>query len=296
MENKKEKKEPGIVYPPDFDQTKAEPEKQPDPEQKSETPAVQQTQAVVINRSQIKTWQDALKALPTGLAQTPLNEKRIQIEVGFAAQLIRKNPQLQKCNPVTIFDSVVFAARIGMTLNPALGLSHLVPYGTDCTFSIDYKGWVAIFRDAGLIKDVNTQLVFNDEIFHRDPASGTIVHTPVDAESEEAHMKRKLLGGYNIFIFPDGSQSVPEWIPAWELDKIAKVSPAANSQYGPRKKWRDEMHKKSIIKRHGKKFRSLQNDERIEAMFQHEKEQDERNNKRTQIADDWDIQTPEEVV
>lgn len=271
-ENKETEVKDGIEVPPGFNA----PAPKPEPEVKPAVQPKQENKPAVLNRSQIRTWQDALKALPNGLSGTPLDERRIQVEVGFAAQLVRKKDELQRCSPHSIYDAVIFAARINLTLNPALGLCHLVPRKGECCLDIDYKGWVAILREDGMIKDVITELVFADETFERLPAEGTIKHIPKDAATEEEHNRRKIVGGYNIFVLPDGSKSSPEWIPAWELEKIAKVSPAAN---GPRKVWRDQMHKKGIIKRHAKIFRSLQNNSRIEEMFQNEKENDEANHR-----------------
>lgn len=228
----------------------------------------------IIKRKDIKTMPDVMRALPAQLENIGFDPRRISVEIGFATQLVRKNPSLDKCNPQTIFDSVLYAARIGITLNPALQLCHLVPRGGECCLDMDYKGWLAVLRDYGVIKDAITNIVFSDEVFKRNAADGTIIHEPVDAENEVEHNKRKIVGAYNVFILKDGTRSAAEWIPAWELEKIAMVSPAGGSNFSPRKKWRDEMHKKSVIKRHAKKFRSMQTDERIAAMFENEDKND----------------------
>lgn len=245
----------------------------------------------VLNRSTIKTWQDALKALPTGLSNTPLNETRIQVEVGFAAQIIRNNNYLQKCSATSIFDAVIYAARIGVTINPAMGLAYLVPRGDKCCLDIGYLGWRATLVSYGAIKHIDGYVVYEDETFTWNPAIGELNHIPTFAKSEQEQKQRKVHGAYAKAILPDGT-NVFEFIPAWELEKIKKVSPAASSGFSPYSNWEGEMTRKAPIKRLAKKLLILQDDDRVRAMFEVEKQNDE-NKPEKKIHQDW---TDAEVV
>jgi phage RecT family recombinase len=291
LEDKKkewEAKNPGIEMPPDDFFTDAPDDKKEEKAQAvaqqatppANVPAVPQKKSLP-NRSQIKTWKDAMLALPVGLSSTPLDERRIQTEVAFAAQIIRKNDYLQQADPVTIYDAVVYAARIGLTLNPALGLCYLVPrknnkaQRVECNLEIGYRGWIATLRDYGVIRDMDAFVVYEDETFSWNPAANMLIHEPKFAASESEHKGRAVKCAYCRVITSDGLITY-EVIPAWELEKIKAVSSAASKGFSPHESWADEMRKKGPIKRKAKKLLTLQNDERIHAMFQKEKENDER--------------------
>ena len=77
-----------------------------------------------------------------------------------------------------------------------------------------------------------------------------------------------------------------EFIPAWELEKIKKVSAAAKSGFSPYTDWEQEMTRKAPIKRLSKKLLVLQDDDRVKAMFEVEKENDDRKEEK-KIHSDW---------
>ena len=278
-------KEPGIEYPEGFDtpaeqqqQQQQPPPAQPPVAEQTQVPAVQPqpqppaqlpAEKTVTDRNAIRSISDALNSLPAQLEKLNLDARRINIELGFASQAIRKGSYLKQCDPKTIFDAVIFAARIGLTLNPALGLCYLVPRRNkdkwECSLDVGYKGWSAILRANKSVSDINAVVAYEDEIFEWNPASGKIKHFPVFAKSETEHNARKVKCAYTVAILPDG-KVVHEVIPAWELEKIEKTSPASKG-FTPYKSWKDEMLKKAPIKRHAKKLLPLQNHEAIAEMF-----------------------------
>jgi recombination protein RecT len=275
-------KEPGIEYPEGFD-TPAE-QQQPPPAQppvaeqtQTQVPAVQPqpqppaqlpAEKTVTDRNAIRSISDALKSLPAQLEKLQLSGKRIQTELGFATIAIRKNDYLKKSDPKSIFDAVLFAARIGLTLNPALGFAYLVPRSNKCSLDIGYKGWSAILRTSGAVSDINAFVVYDDEDFDWQPAINKLLHRPKFAKSEAEHDARKVYCAYTVAILPDG-KIVHEVIPAWELEKIENTSPASKG-YTPYKTWKDEMMRKAPIKRHAKKLLKLQDNEAIAEMFENE--------------------------
>lgn len=52
-----------------------------------------------------------------------------------------QNPALQKCDPVSIFGSIITASQLG--LEPGVnGQGYLIPYGKKCNFVPGWKGLV----------------------------------------------------------------------------------------------------------------------------------------------------------
>lgn len=294
-------REQGIIYPEGFD-TPAEQQQPPaqlpvSEQTQTQVPAVQlqppaqlPAEKTVTDRNAIKSISDALNSLPAQLEKLNLDARRINIELGFASQAIRKSNYLKQCDPKTIFDAVIFAARIGLTLNPALGLCYLVPRRNqqkwECSLDVGYKGWSAILRANKSVSDINAVVVYEDEIFEWDPASGKIKHFPVFAKSEAEHNARKIKCAYTVATLPDG-KIVHEVIPAWELEKIEKTSPASKG-FTPYKTWKDEMLKKAPIKRHAKKLLPLQNQEAIAEMFEDENNNSEPVNSTTKTR--WQLE------
>lgn len=181
------------------------------------------------------------------------NEKAKQkamIEYGFAKNIFRNNSSLQKCDPISILESVVNIARTSLSLNPALRLAYLIPRKGKCTLDISYMGMIKLLRDSGAIKHIEAFIVFDDEEFEHDITNNQMIHKPVYAKSEDEHMKRQILGCYTRAELPSGYVSYC-FMPLWEIMKVKKESKntGENSVWN---KWRDEMIKKTVIKRHTK--------------------------------------------
>lgn len=257
----------GIDTPPDF----------------NNVPAKQEPKA--LTRAKIATWGQALQALPDKFAALQVESKRATIELGFAMQIIQNNSALQKCDPKSIYDAVIYSARIGITLNPAMKLCHLVSRGGKCCLDVSYMGMSATLKTYGAIKHIDGIVVYEDEDFDWSPSTGELKHKIKFAKSEAEQKTRKVYAAYARAVLPDGLV-VFEVIPAWELEKIKAVSPSASKGFSPYTGWEGEMIRKAPIKRLAKKLHVLQTDERVRAMFESENANDSMSNQKP-IHEDW---------
>ena len=180
-----------------------------------------------------------------------LNPEKAKTELGFAQQIFETNTYLQQCDPQSIFNAVVNVARTSITLNPVMRLAYLIPRKNKCVLEFSYMGLVAMLRDNNCIKSIQAVIVFEDEDFEYDIASNTITHKPKYAKTEEEHNAREMIGCYSRATLPNG-EIVYEFMPMWEIDKIRRQSDGSSSKYSAWNTWRDEMIKKSVIKRHFK--------------------------------------------
>ena len=217
--------------------------------------------------SNIQTWKSAIKDSYTKFEL--INPARAKTELGFANQLFQSNPQLQKCTTESIVNAVVNVARTSITLNPVMRLAYLVPRGDKCVLDFSYMGMVAMLKDNNCIKTIDAKIVYEDEDFDYDMSSSIIHHKPNYAKSEIEHNQRVILGCYSRAVLPT-NDVVYEFMPMWEIDKIKQSSTNSNSKYSAWTTWRDEMIKKSVIKRHFKMLISLGNinNEKISAFMQ----------------------------
>lgn len=191
-----------------------------------------------------KNWIVALKSDKVKNNMEVVRDKIFVVrELGFAKQIFRKNNALHKCTLESVEDSLMNLARTGISLNPALKLAHLIPRGNKCTLEFSYMGLIKMLKDGGSIKHIEAHIVYEDEEF--DYTNETITHKKTFAKSEKDHNNREIIGAYSKAILPT-NESVYCFMPLWELNKIKDYSKGGNIWNN----WRDEMYKKSVIKRH----------------------------------------------
>ena len=64
---------------------------------------------------------------------------------------LRKNPKLLECTQVSLFSSIAQASTLGLEMDGTLGQAYLVPYGSECTLVVGYKGLLSLMRRSGEI-------------------------------------------------------------------------------------------------------------------------------------------------
>lgn len=185
-----------------------------------------------------------------------INPEKAKAELGFAKQFFQNNSDLQKCDSQSILDAVVNVARTSVTLNPVMRLAYLIPRKNKCTLEFSYMGLVAMLRDYGCIKSISAHIVYADEDFEFEISENKIKHRPKFAKSEVEHNNREIIGCYSRATLLSGD-IVYEFMPMWEIMKIKTKSAGSNSPHSPWNTWRDEMIKKTVIKRHFKLLISL---------------------------------------
>jgi recombination protein RecT len=185
-----------------------------------------------------------------------INPNKAKSELGFAMQIFQNNPSLQRCDPQSILNAVVNVARTSITLNPVMRLAYLIPRKNKCILEFSYMGLVAMLRDNGCIKSISAHIVYEDENFEFDLANNKIKHLPKYAQSENEHNLRKIIGCYSRATLPN-NEVVYEFMPMWEIDKVKRSSEGSDNKYSAWNTWKDEMIKKSVIKRHFKMLISV---------------------------------------
>lgn len=185
-----------------------------------------------------------------------INPQKAKSELGFAMQIFQNNPTLQRCDPQSILNAVVNVARTSITLNPVMKLAYLIPRKNKCVLEFSYMGLVAMLRDNGCIKSISAHIVYEDENFEFDLANNKIRHLPKYAQSEIEHNLRKIIGCYSRATLPN-NEIVYEFMPMWEIEKVKRSSEGSDNKYSAWNTWKDEMIKKSVIKRHFKMLISV---------------------------------------
>jgi recombination protein RecT len=133
--------------------------------------------------------------------------------VRIALTAFRRNPDLTKCDPRSVFAAVIQAAQLGLEPD-TLGRSYLIPYGTECQFIPGWKGLVDLVNRDGNAT-VWTGAVYAGDFFEYSLGDSPFLkHRPEGEDDPE-----KILYFYAI-----GRVKGAEWpnIEVWTANKVRK--------------------------------------------------------------------------
>lgn len=78
---------------------------------------------------------------------------------------LRTNTKLLECNPHSLMNAIVKASQLGLEVGSAMGHAYLVPYKTECTLIIGYRGMIALARRSGEIQSITARVVYARDAF-----------------------------------------------------------------------------------------------------------------------------------
>ena len=217
-------------------------------------------------------WESAIKNSYQKFSN--LDKERAITELGYAYQILQGSTQLQSCSKDSIENSIINVARTSVTLNPVMKLAYLVPRKGKCVLDFSYMGMVAMLRDYGCVRNISAHIVYEDETFINDIHSGILNHTPKYPKTEEEHKLRVIFGCYTRAVLPNGDIAY-EFMPNWEILKVKDSSFGSNHKDSAWTTWKEEMYKKSVIRRHFKTLLSMGNNianDKLSAMLSVENE------------------------
>lgn len=173
-----------------------------------------------------------------------------------AITALRKNPKLWDCNKASIAECLITSASLGLEPNTPQQHAHLIPYGKECTFMLDYRGMVELARRSGQVLDIYAEVVREgDKFIERKGLHRDLIHEANDGPEEG-----KLIKAYAVAVLK-GSGPTYAIITERDVDKIIKT--VKRGKAGDAwKTWPEEMWKKTAIRRLCKLLPSSVLDER----------------------------------
>jgi recombination protein RecT len=184
------------------------------------------------------------------------DEKKFNNEVAFAIQILKKHQYLQEMDANSVLEAVLNVSQTGLTLNPVLNYSYLVPHKGKCVLYPGYQGLIKLATDTGSVTSIEVNLIYEGDDIILDLASEKKVnnHVPYILTGRE---KGKILGGYSLANLPDGSKHV-EIMSSKDIEDVRACSESykndvsKNTRYSPWNTYEPEMYRKTVLKRHFK--------------------------------------------
>lgn len=193
----------------------------------------------------------ALKKNIAGEMKTIANlvgEKESKKFISSCVACYQQVPTLAYCQPTSLMNAFLEAARVGLFPSNSLGEAYILPFydtkknATLAQFQIGYKGFVTLFWRAGVVS-VSSQVVFENDKFEYEYGLDPILrHTPATGE------RGKPIAAYAIAKVQ--GEKIFRVMTESEIMQIKATSKAKDSEFSPwnsndPEKW---MWQKTVIK------------------------------------------------
>lgn len=201
------------------------------------TEVTKQGQSALAKQADIKTLLsgDKFKDAISSILPKHLTAERM---ARVAISALTRVPKLAQCDQASFFGCMMSLSQLG--LEPDGRRAHLIPYGTQCTLIIDYKGLVELIMRTGNVSNIHADIICQNDVFEYD--CGEVKKHVIDFRKDRGEM----YAVYCIITFKDGTKKA-EVMSKADVDKIQKRSRAGTS--GPWITDYPEMAKKTVFKR-----------------------------------------------
>ena len=214
---------------------------------------------VAVQRD-VKAWLQKPEVVASITAALPRHmdgEKFAKI----ALTAINKNPKLLDCTRESLMLAMLQSAALG--LEPNGRDAHLIPYGNQCQFQLDYKGIVQLVRRSGEIADIHCDVVRRGDYFEY--RFGKVVnHVPwfLRDDAKKPAAPGEIYAVYSRVEMKDAGVSCD----VMSVEEINQIRDGRSQGYKSAKKYNKshpwdyeeqggsycEMAKKTVFKRHSK--------------------------------------------
>lgn len=163
----------------------------------------------------------------------------------IALTCVRKVPKLMNCTQESVMSCLLQLSQYG--LEPDGRRAHLIPYGTECTLIIDYKGLAELALRSGLVSSLHADIVRQGDVFEY--SLGKVSkHVPwyLRTDKLKPDDAGKVIAAYAICENKDGTCSSAV-LSYEEVEAVRKRSRAGNN--GPWISDWSEMAKKTAFRR-----------------------------------------------
>lgn len=143
----------------------------------------------------MREWLDSYQ--PKFAEAIPKNTVDVGRFITAASLEIQSNPTLQKCDKVSLFQSLLESARYGLEVGKLLGQAWLIPYNDmkympdgsrakvmTCHFQLGYKGLIVLARRSQAIKTITAEVVYENDDFEVELGQGRHLTHKINIRAE----------------------------------------------------------------------------------------------------------------
>ncbi|MCK5089401.1 MAG: recombinase RecT [Hyphomicrobiaceae bacterium] len=200
--------------------------------------------------SHLHAKRGALAAAVPKTFRGALTQESIVQAVGLACE---RSPNLRKCDPQTVYTSVLFLVRMGLDVSGYTGEAYLVPFYNskagrhECTPMVGQQGKIAMAYRSGKIDRILTGVAHAHDDYEFDLASGYLRHTFDPTLNDRGPA---VFAWARVWV-KDSTDPLTEIMPAADFQKIEDAAKKKNrGKLSPAyKQWRDEMFRRSVLSR-----------------------------------------------
>lgn len=178
------------------------------------------------------------------------SERSARKYIGSVLLAVGQSDKLQECTPQSIMISGMRAATLKLTVDPALGHAYMIPYKTNATFVVGYKGLIQLALRTGKYRFINVATVYNGQEVEEDQLRG--IHS---IKGVPATGKDRYAIGYMLYFELRDGFSKTFYMTSEEIEEHGKKYSKSYDKY--KKAWRDDsawktdfenMAKKTVIR------------------------------------------------
>lgn len=166
----------------------------------------------------------------------------------------RKNPELLKCTPESLLNSVMDCAQMGLEPSTAYNHVYLIPYGTECTAQISSLGYKHILRRNGI--HLISEVVYEEDEFSYEYTPDLKFRFVPSLKKRETKM-----GVFSLAKVPtdQGYVYYMVYLSKDQVNAIRLASPGQSHAMSPWNKFTTDMWCKSADKKLSKILASISN-------------------------------------
>lgn len=216
----------------------------------------QKAGAQVAEQPKQKTVFDLITSMENQFKRALPDQIGVQRFVRVATTIVRTNPNLMKCDSMSIIAALMQSAQLGLEPNTPLGEAYLIPYKNkrvidgnvtwvdECQFQLGYKGLISLALRTGEYKAIYAHEVYKNDFFEYSYGlNKDLKHVPAD-EPEGEPIKY-----YAVYHLKNGGYDFVVWSKTRIDYHAKKYSKAVQKDHNsPWKTDYDSMAKKTVLK------------------------------------------------
>ena len=168
-------------------------------------------------------------------------DERAEVFMSSLLSVVAGNQSLQNCNTGSILTSAAKAAILNLPIEPSLGFAYIVPFKTEATFILGYKGYIQLAIRTSAYDAINATEIYEGEQIIENRLTGEISLNGNRSGDE-------VIGYAAYFRLNNGFEKFKYMT----VDEVHKHAKKYSKSYGnPKSAWTtnfDDMGKKTVIR------------------------------------------------